>query len=174
MSGPIQSRLAGYLGFFQLKNAGVNPRDLADFVQPVAELRDWYFSSGAGPLAADQNVLIAGGFDGVNITGIAVPSNEMWFVQHYSLFAQLTATDNISLAPAMQFDPNTGGAHLLSDGMLGAAPLVGTAAGRTVGVTARDFFAPPGAIFGIAVGECISGGNVTVSQRIRGARLAPI
>lgn len=180
MAGPaIQALLRGYLGFFQIKNRGQNPVELTNVVQNVLDLRDWYFASNGVPLATDSVIAVAGGFNGALVTtgagAIAVPNNEQWYIDTFTAFSgDLAATDQISIAPAIQYEPNTGGAHLLDQGMLGAAPLVGTAAGRTVGVVARGFFAPPGAVLGIAVGECISAGMVNVSVRVRGARLAPV
>lgn len=174
MDAPIQAALRGYLGFFQVKNQGQNPINLRDEVQPVIDLRDWYFASNAMELQS-VNLVVAGGFDGGLLSTLAVPANEMWYVIRYcALTGAMAAADAISFGPSVQFEPNTGGSVLMDQGTLGDAPLAGTAAGRLAGVTCGGFFAPPGAIFGVIVGECISAGNITLSLRVRAVKLAPL
>lgn len=178
MAGPIQLIPKGLLGFLQLKNMGRLPNELVESYQPVIEMRDWMFSSYAETLV-EQSELVAGGFNGNQLCttpGGQVPADEFWFVRHCTLLAtQLGATENISMAPAVQFNPNTGGAVVVGPAtMLAAPPPVGTAAGRNYAATAENFWMPPGAILAMAIGEAISGGNLTVSVRCWGTRLAPV
>lgn len=176
-SGPIQTQAQGLLGFLQLKNAGRNPDALLETVQPSLDLRDWYFNSVAETLIS-QSEAVAGGFNGnalLATPGGQVPSNEFWYVHFFAMVTgTMAATDSLSMAPAMQWSPNIGGAVTLEGGTLGAAPLAGSAAGRTQSVVVRNFWVPPGAIFAMCIGECISATSVSVASRVWGTRLRPI
>lgn len=92
MGKPIQIIPEGLLGMFQIKNAGRNPQELIETIQPSLEMLDWYMSSYAelqkglqfGPNAAQ-----------VWMFGIQIPATEFWFVHSISVKFDVGAGEDI-------------------------------------------------------------------------------
>lgn len=171
MSGPLSVFPAGYLGFFQIKNLGQNPNQLADFLQPSVELQDWLFASFAQPLSNDDNILVPNAGRGFRASTIVVPDSEMWWVDWCTLVATLVGGEQLQLTPAASFTGPAGasGYHLLSESY---QPNV-TGASETA-VVAREFWLQPGTILGVFVANAVTAANIGVNVRVRGTRLAPL
>lgn len=101
--GPIQVIPPGLLSFFQLKSLGQNPDTIDSNLSPSLELRDWYMQArnvdwlnqvGAG--SAPTRTLGDGvtQFRAFSPNDIQVPSNEIWWIENFTVVAQLpNATD---------------------------------------------------------------------------------
>lgn len=91
----------GLLGFFGIKNGGQYPQSIVPTLAPTLDLLQM--------LAANYNEKIAGGTPGgisasgfiqainvVDSTNIIVPNSELWYLSHYSVFANCTAGETCS------------------------------------------------------------------------------
>lgn len=149
--GPIQLIASGLLGFFQLKDQG-NPTVINDDVQPSLDLRDWYFISEMEAAGAAATAAINPGVVGYqNFTtppaGITVPQNEIWYVTNFTISVALPlATDDAIVRPAMLWRPGTANVGILPHTPLHSRA---AAANSAAGVSAANFWAPPGAQLGM-------------------------
>jgi hypothetical protein len=106
MSGPVQRNPLGYLGFFDLKNGGVNPEQLADFVQPIFPMQELYR---AGQWVEQRAQVVLAGAAGLmqfntftDGTSAIVPTNELWWVDNFTISAGVVAADVLSFLPAIK------------------------------------------------------------------------
>lgn len=81
MDAPINRLPAGFLGFVDVKAMGVNPRILADRVQPIIDMRPYYTAGGrifisSNPLAI--NTVTTTPF-------LTVPANKTWALEAMTL-----------------------------------------------------------------------------------------
>lgn len=148
MSGPIQVIPPGLLGFLQLKNAGTNPREFPEVLQPVMELREWYLQAFARNHTVIDSVTVGAASDGFAIFPTLITGDSVaWWVQHFSIRAELSAGSNAKIKPA--YDNPVGGAsrflYLLGDDDEGQTP-------DNIAVFARQpFFLPPNSELGVYV-----------------------
>lgn len=116
MARPIQTIAGGLLGFFQLKNNGLNPVEMPEVLQPVLELREWYWETNhefANNVVTDPT---AGGTTQLSM-GITVPPGENWALLDYSVACSLGANQVIKAALGVNM-PVTVGFVTLSDSEL--------------------------------------------------------
>lgn len=170
---PIQKIPSGLLGFLQLKNSGQNPSELPSLLQPILELRDWYFaadarnfydSAGNVPIYSAPNNTV--GFVGfaTGPTLITVPQDEMWFIQDYLVAtATLIATDTIQFAAGFR-TPDVG---VSIQNMMGDPSVLSTGPNRRAYAWARGLFVPPGSQIGAQVLTCQSLGTITLEGHLR-------
>jgi len=160
-SGPIQTALSGLLDFLQLKNLGRNPTLLADSVQPVLNVNDWYKSEQpevVGGRTGLGSTVVYAGYE--NTATLEVPSNEVWRVRDYTValvidLATCTGVEIYALAPAMRyrqeaFDVGAGvmvgrSRPFYDSTLTGPLPTNGN---KFFAPSLRDFWAPPGAFLG--------------------------
>lgn len=71
----------GFLRLLGLQNFGRNPNQLAEYYQPVIELRDWLFYTQTNWLndSFDAGIAANGQYDPLG-TGLTVPAGEVWYV----------------------------------------------------------------------------------------------
>lgn len=105
--GPIQVIPPGLVGLLQLKQFGRLPDQLQGSVQPVLEMRDWYFQARRqgelslwGVVPQTAALVTASGaavFEfSANIAGGAqVPLGQTWYVEQCAVNAALVAADNV-------------------------------------------------------------------------------
>lgn len=114
MSGPVQRNPLGYLGFFDLKNSGVNPPEIADVVQPTFSMAEFYR---AGQWVEQRAQIVLAGAAGLmqfttftDGSSALVPSSELWWVDNFTITAAPVAGDQLCFICAIR------------GGQLGAAP----------------------------------------------------
>lgn len=95
MSGPLQTLPQGMLGFFQLKNAGKNPTDMPEVLQPVLELRDWYFQTNNQIMAGTDTAIAAAG----TFAYLTVPAGRMWAVHDVAITGTVAVASTVFLQP---------------------------------------------------------------------------
>lgn len=172
MSRPIQVIPPGLLGFLQLKNSGKSPVEFPEVLQPVIELRDWYFEARAEQTIATVSVANGGSNFATFATPAIVPAEEYWAVLDFSAICPLLATTTVvSFVPAWRIVTGVS----FSQFSVGVPQplLAGTAAGR-VGCAYMDrpFFVPPGAELGLRImANEIAAGTVDYQAQFRFVRL---
>lgn len=168
-NGPLQVWPPGLLGFLQLKNAGQNPQVLINALSPVLESFEWYMQATQLQAPYPMSVARTNGQTGATAFttpagGLVVPQREWWWVDTFTVFAGgLVATDTVQLVP-ITFDPIAG--TLRQVGQEGSQK-TGTASTRSVNAFARQFFAPPGSVFGVTASTCETAGTITVFGYVR-------
>lgn len=169
ISRPIQLIPRGLLGFFQVKNNGVNPTDLPDELQPILEMRDWYFQSQPEALPVGSIALATGanGFSPFTANPLVVPSDEFWFVLDYSVQASLGAGDNASIKCGFR-SPTLPTAYAFSK-----APFLAASTGPNAFLesSASNFWVPSGGELGFFVQGLAAAVTVTFNGFARVARL---
>lgn len=101
VSRPIQKHAGGLLDFLQIKNAGKNPSDLPDSIQPVLEMRDWLWQTYAEMVAGTDAAITAF----APVDKITVPANEWWALHEAVATATLVAAATLDLAPYYRMGP---------------------------------------------------------------------
>jgi len=112
----------GLLGFLDTKTGGNRPQQLAEFVQPTLELRDWYAAGQAkyangvtAALVAGQNAL----------SNSSPPVAKGWWITRLWALANNTAVDWAAYGIGLQ--NNAGGTTvLLAAGTSGRNGIIGT------------------------------------------------
>jgi len=162
MSGPLQVIPAGLLGFLQLKNAGQNPRDLVDSVQPTFDLWRHYLASYGEIWNQASTFIQAGpvgavGFGAFNTLPIVVPTQQWWYVHSYNVRVVVAAGDTYRYQCAYRTNQlSTAHVEIADSGNVVTAD----AATWDPNKTFRDFLVPPGTEFGIwATLLTVSGAN---------------
>lgn len=162
-SGPIQVIPPGLLGLLQLKSPmGVNPSVLNNDVQPVIDLEKWWMrareeyidlATATNPYApATYHSLVAFGANSPT-----VPNNEWWYVRNLSGRVYSSGAGTVTRGCRVGYlTPNIGNVLLFGD------PMEAIAAGGSDTSLARDFWAPPGSIFGIYL-TIVAVANVTLN-----------
>jgi len=110
MPGPIQPAPLGLLGLLQLKQLGQNPRDLANVVSPIFDLREHYmaaqFKTASVQVSVANNAL---GFQGM----VPVPQGKLWYVYEHTIIIGATtvptAGNEVRALPAVAANFNTPG-----------------------------------------------------------------
>lgn len=100
-SGPVQTLPPGLLSLLALKNAGANPREFEDFIQPTFDMRE--LMSMANRTWVTDTFVIALGLT-TNFVGqlfttgtLKVPFDEIWYVWNASVNIQpINAADAIT------------------------------------------------------------------------------
>lgn len=169
ISGPLQVIPRGFLGFFQLKNGGVNPTEMPDSLQCVLEMRDWYFNANAETFDVGS-VAVAGGTTG-NVawtSPVIVPNDEFWWVTEYNArTAALLAADTSEFC--MCYVAPVGAAQGIYQ--LGGMSTVKTGPNARAYAFARGFWLPPGAELQLLIASNASAGNITYAGSLRAVRL---
>lgn len=169
--GPIQVLPRGLTGLLQLKTLGRVPDELAGFVQPAMDIGAYYLAAAAlvdvvihginiGPGAAGPSPFSPG--------NIVVPNDEVWYVHQYSVEVLLpvgAAEAARNVQPIM---------YLTSVGTIRwvglteqSITVTGNAAAARGGViTARDFWAPPGAQLGFYSGGTESASTIAFNGQV--------
>lgn len=80
MARPIQVLPRGLLGFLQLKNMGQNPSEFPDLLQPVLEMREWYYETNAITQVASGLALVPAATTVGNLILLVVPNGQAWAV----------------------------------------------------------------------------------------------
>jgi hypothetical protein len=174
MSGPIQTIPQGLLGLLQLKQTGNNPRDLADVVNPVVDMRDFWFNRNV----VDIGVVSFGtptftkalptatpgqGQEFTTPSTIQVPSNQTWWLTKYEVHCTLLAAETIRFACSSWFKPANSVFRLGPDYQDTI-----TARARYASCFANGFWALPGEILTFDVYDDLTAGNITVTGGVRG------
>jgi hypothetical protein len=157
VSGPTPRVPLGYLGFFDLKNSGVNPSQLTDFVQPVFSIDPLYR---AGQWVEQRAQIVLAGAAGLmqfstftDGTSAVVPERELWWCDDFSITAARVAADQLCFLPAIRggqqgASPFT---YIVGEWSLGASNTAQTTAGLA-GVSSRSpFLISPGGNFSVIV-----------------------
>lgn len=170
---PIQAIPQGLLGFLQLKNAGKNPSEISELLQPVLDLREWYLQTamrnfigngGAAPSAALPNNTV--GFIGylATVPNITVPANEVWYCPYYTaLSATLLAAETIQFGCGFR-NPDAGFTY---QSLIGEPCDPVTGPNKRAFAFARDFWLPPGTQLGIQVFQCATAATIVVEGHLR-------
>lgn len=175
---PIQTQPRGLLGLLQLKSLGRQPDTLLAEVRPTVDMLDLWLQgvSTSLPDVYTRAAVTTGAGAIVAFTTPGVlgpPPGETWWVENFLLdiFIPAAAADSIrAVAPIIIW--NTVGT--LQYGYLGESKTVNSVAG----VNTRDqmgaggFWLPPGAQLGVAYGQVVSAGGITLSGYVRRSRLA--
>lgn len=164
-SGPIQNIPRGLLGLLQLKNLGKNPDVLIGNVQPTLDMLGFWLANDARPDTTQ--------YTGTQVTGnsiisgptvnLSVPQEETWFVHQFSLQIACGAADTVSNAVPIMYLTGTG--VIRWQGMTEAALNI-AAGGRGGVITARNFWAPPGAGFGWYLGQVTAAVQATLEIQV--------
>lgn len=171
--GPIQVIPPGLLGLFQLKGHGENPRELATLVNPILEMRDWYFQAQAldWPQARNGGVvptanIAAGGVGFVAFsTPMTVPQDEIWYVHHLTIaVGNLAATDVFTGVATMR---SVTGNDFFPGTYQGGQGFGGGANPRRTFATASGFWAPPGATCGAYVLQADTATTIPIAGFLR-------
>lgn len=101
MSGPIQKIPGGLLDFLQLKNAGRNPADLPEVLQPVLEMQQWYWQTYAEITGGTDAAIVAVGL----VDKVTVPDNEFWAVHEVQVDAALAVGSVVEIIPYFRQGP---------------------------------------------------------------------
>lgn len=148
----------GLLSFLDIKNDARYPQSLADFLQGVIDLQQWYTETNSELQIASTGAV------SVSTAPLTVPAGEFWYVME--LMNTFTAGAGVSgiVASSFVFPDATNGS------MFRIGDLVTFAATNEVRTKAdHTFFAPPGSSLGIHIQQ-IAGGTVTSAVRARVAR----
>jgi len=172
---PIQLIPPGLLGFFDLKSEGKAPSEIPSLLQPILEMRKWYFVQTAQRMAdVDATRDLTDDLDGFVIPTsdpIIVPSGEWWYVHNLLGKATMPAVANEVIQFAMAwiepenfldyevFEPST------------SVPSSSATATRQYFAVAHDFWAPPGAMFCWYVGACETATVIPAALNGRYSRL---
>lgn len=180
--GPIQVVPPGLMGILQLKQTGTLPGWLAQSVQPIIELRDWYFQArrvdeqtlfGSLPVTSPN---LATGSIGIKsfVTLVGnnpcqVPQNQTWFVENMTVFgATAAAADSLSFACGIEA-PQGSFEQL---GNVFIDQLAGARQRTMFAYNNRAFWAGPGDVFAVLVTDVVSAG-IQAQCRLR-ATVLPI
>lgn len=160
MSRPIQTLAPGFLSMLGLKNEGRLPADMVDMVQPVVDLRDFYFSGNREvvPELVATNVLVAA----VNyvFVDLSVPQNEIWWVHGYAADVPVPAAQSWT-GQAIHYDRNTRAIHVGNPITIGGA---GATNGRPF--VPGGFFAQGGDLFGVLTTASAGAGAINAFATI--------
>lgn len=91
MAGPIQLIPAGLLAYFDLKNAGRNPGELVESLQPTLSMFDWYMLNKREQLQFNHVNLVGPALTG-SFELFIVPEREVWYVHSIRVFTASTAS----------------------------------------------------------------------------------
>jgi hypothetical protein len=165
--GPIQAIPPGLLGLLQLKTVGRNPGELDSTVTPGFELSDWYLRANQEQLNTSFTQLMAatagGGYQPFTTPSVlTVPDGEWWYIAHYAVRGGLAVGDTIN---QMRIALQTNRTGTVRFGRFGAPS---TLAGQgSLVCFDNDFWAPPGAEFGVHVSNVTSAAGVTLTADLR-------
>lgn len=175
--GPIQVIPPGLMGLLQLKQQGRLPTDLADSVQPVLEMRDWYFTGrrvattalfpGAAPLATfnvpgvQTFVPSAGGL-------ATVPNGQYWYVDTCAAYGTLAAAADTVRYSLVLLGSQGGDLVPLSVDYADAA---NARVRRVMARADKPFWAQPGDQFAIYCEDVNTATNIVLSLSLRAAVL---
>lgn len=157
MSGPTPRVPLGYLGFFDLKNSGVNPSQLADFVQPTFQIDPLYR---AGQWVEQRAQIVLAGAAGlmqfttfVDGTTAVVPEREMWWVDDFTITAARVAADVLCFLPACKGGQQGASAftYQVGEWSLGASNTAQTTNGLIGASNRSPFLISPGGNFSVIV-----------------------
>lgn len=172
-SGPIQVQPPGLLGLLQLKNLGRNPHSLDDLVVPTFDLGEWYLRADqfeashvpCVPQATGAIGFVAIGFGTAAL--FEVPSSEWWYVHTAQLFSgSIPAGDQVIAAAAWREGGSASVAQMVSDPVAVAVSTVD----QQLWVSARDFWVPPGAIFGVVLTRLETAAGLDFNMQVRATR----
>jgi len=176
MMKPIQTIPMGLLSLLQLKQQGQNPDTLSEVVNPVVDLLQFWLQYQSIDITTalfggqvSRTVPTAGtGIYGYNAPGPAtVPPNQLWWIEHYTVEANLLAAEYIRLAP-MITAPSVGlQAQQIGTDVNDAV----TARARSVSAHAHNFWVRGGAGLGFQVFDSLTAANITVTGAIKGVIL---
>jgi len=150
LSGPVQVIPPGLLGFLQIKSLGENPDALNTEYQPTIEVFPWLMEARAVDWTQDRGggtpagVALATGLTGARAfspNALVVPSNEMWWVEEYTINAVIAVGDAAYFSCGL-INPRLG---VVNQYMLGDPSTIFDAGiALSAYARARGFFAPPG------------------------------
>lgn len=178
MSGPIQRNPLGFLGFFDIKNLGVNPPQLADFIQPMIETRELYR---AGQWVEQRAQIVLAGAAGLmqfntftDGTSAIVPPSEVWWVDDFTITAGVLAGDQLAFLPAIRGAPSgVAFTYQVGDWSLGDRTATQVAAGLLSASNRAPFLISPGGNFSAIVvdGNAAGGLTRTLTAHMRFVRM---
>jgi len=144
----IQSFLPGLLSLLGIKNGGENPKFLQGSVGASFELSDWYLRGRQEVVPGVGSVIPNGANQGFAVTIQTVPSNEWWYVCHYTGQILTGAADTVDTA-ALAFVYTTQ-SFTVSD------PFTNVPAASTrFNHEFSPFWVPPGGLIGLQVGTAV-------------------
>lgn len=155
----------GLLSFLEIKNDAKYPQYLADFLQPVIDLKDWLLNT-------NESETLSGSAGSIGFVQIAVLNVRTWaFVTKHSVQTDdLGVGDSIEGALAVQTQPGITNSEFYPAPQVGAMQLYSQAAGDVRGLWgARGFWCPPGSAIGLRVTRFA--GAIQLSQTLRFAPL---
>ncbi len=134
----------GLLNLLGLKQTGRNPSSMAEFVQPIMELRDWYFAA-SQQVTTGSAVPANSAFQAVTIP-ITVPQDETWYVLQLSALLTRDAAAVATLTAWLQY--NWGGGPAVRASSVAESSRVGA---RITMEGPRGLFLPPGTTFSMLI-----------------------
>lgn len=182
-SGPLQVIPPGLLGFFNLKSLGQNPSMLDDLVSPTIELREWYmqaqmidYVNATGlTMTKTRTTISPVGFLTWDLVGGVVPGlvpdNEWWWVENYTIYAQVPAVAGEGCTWSCAYISPSGGAIQVYQTGLERGHSATAAQATRPSCFARQFWVPPGATLGLNLMANTSAGGITYQGAVRLARL---
>lgn len=161
MGKPIQIIPEGLLGMFQIKNAGKNPQELFETIQPSLEMLDWYMSSYA---ELQKGIQFAPSATGVAFFGIEVPPTEFWFVHSIGIRIALDAAEDIEAR--IGFVPPGGSFVQVFEGtQFGAVSYTVPNDNLCISAQPKTFFGP-GTRFGLSILAITAAGGATTDSEL--------
>lgn len=139
---PVVQRIPnGLLGWFGIKNGGVNPTDVSATLDPSIDMLEWYL---LGDVETAQ-VTFSTNALGFN-SGVQVPAGEWWYLHSASVLVTVPAAGNITVACGTSFQGAGGGsnAHRFGDFINSSNPT-----DTMLAVYNGGIFLPPGARVGM-------------------------
>lgn len=178
--GPMQVIPPGLMGFLQLKQTGRLPGDLSGTVEPIIELRDWYFQARMIDVFSQfptfpSTVTITTGSIGYKPFTVPytwqVPASEIWYVDTYTVaIGPVASGDSVSFACAWKNGPS-GTAFESTYDIGNEVNNVADATARFPAAFARNFWLPPGAFPTVRVRQITTVAGFAFYGQMRYVRL---
>lgn len=143
MSGPVIQRVPpGLLGYFGIKNGGMNPTNVSNTLLPQLDMLDWYMMGSVSGLSTGGLVNAIG-----LTTYFTVPDGEYWYVHGVTARATVAAAGRVRMRAAAAI-PFVSTLNIYQAGPLAESSVATDDVTSTI---QESFWAPPGARFGLYV-----------------------
>lgn len=170
MSGPIQVIPQGLLGLLQLKQQGMNPSQLADYVTPQIDLFPlWIQRQTQGLVQSGDTQALATGAVGPQPFSTSVPATQAWFIEHMCISAIMGAADTCRIAPAVRDGGPAGTTYCVDRDWADTI----TARARQLRTATNNFWVGPNQTFSMVVFDILAGTTITFGLVLRGV-IVPI
>lgn len=146
---PIQVIPPGLLGFLQIKNGGLNPREFPEVLQPVMELMHWYLYANAEVVTGTDAAIAAASLTNY----LTVPDDEWWVVHDAQAAMTMAAASTAVWSLYYRSGPSGGAANFPF--AISTAPVVWSEATMGSGAIVRMererplLIIPPGGALGV-------------------------